>query len=126
MTTENKYTDDEKIEIANTIIRQMGGGGKLRAMVGAKEIYATDAGVQFSFKLCKKMNKCVVDLNGMDAYDVKFYKIPHFNANASPAAVDRYFDRLEKAKTPVVEFENVYHDQLAGVFESETGLDLSL
>ena len=126
MTTENKYTDDEKIEIANTIIRQMGGGGKLRAMVGAKEIYATDAGVQFSFKLCKKMNKCVVDLNEMDVYNVKFYKIPHLNPNCNSAALDRYFDRLKKAKTPIVEFENIYEDQLIGVFESETGLDLSL
>jgi len=126
MTTENKYTDDEKLEIANTIIGQMGGGGKLRAMVGAKEIFARDAGVQFSFKLCKKMNKCVVELNGMDTYNVQFYKIPHLNTNCNSAALDRYFDRLEKAKTPVVEFENVYYDQLIGVFEGETGLNLSL
>lgn len=126
MTTENNYTKDEKMDIANTIIRQMGGGGKLRAMVGAKGIYATEAGVQFSFKLCRKMNKCVVDLNEMDAYSVKFYKIPHLNLNCDSAALDRYFDRLEKAKTPIVEFENIYGDQLIGVFESETGLDLSL
>jgi len=110
MTTENKYTDDEKLKIANTIVRQMGGGGKLRAMVGAKEIFARDAGVQFAFKMFKKANKCVIDCTDNDTYNMSFYKIPHFNANASSSALDRYFDRLEKAKTPVIEFDNIYYD----------------
>jgi len=124
MAQENKHTS--KTEIANTIINQMGGGGKLRAMIGAKDIYALDAGVQFAFKLCKKMNKCVVDLNQDDLYNVKFYKIPHLNPNCTPAALDRYFKNVDKATTPVAEFENIYADQLNSVFESETGLYLSL
>lgn len=126
MTQENKYTGDEQIEIANTIINQMGGGGKLRAMIGAKEIFARDAGVQFGFKLCKKMNKCIVELTDLDLYHVKFYKIPHFNPNCSPAALDKYFKNLDTANIPVSEFENVHADQLINIFESETRLELSL
>lgn len=120
----NNYTREKQIEIANTILQQMGGFGRLKAMVGIHNHCAKDAGLQFSFKGSRKMNKVVVDLNSMDTYDVKFYKIPTLRSNCSPKALDKYFENIEKCKVPVAEVDGVYYDQLIETFEHTTGLDL--
>ena len=105
------YTDKEKMEIATTIIQQLGGGGKLRAMVGASDIFALDAGVQFSFKGSKKANKIVINLTDMDLYNVIFYKINMKN--------------IDKSMIPVETIEGAYDDMLKPIFEETTGLYLS-
>lgn len=109
------YTDNEKIEIANTIIRQMGGGGRLKAMVGAKDIYALDSGVQFRFMGSKKANKVVIDYTPDDLYKMTFLKVGRFNKKT-------YEIKVETVET----VEGVYNDQLKPIFEETTGLYLSL
>jgi len=91
-------------EMRNEIVRQMGGFGKLRAMVGAT-IMRLDNGVSIKFKGSRKTN-CVEILynEGTDSYDVTFYK--GFNV--------------------VEQMEDIYCDQLKPVFERTTGLYLSL
>ena len=121
-----EYTRDEQIEIANTILQQMGGHGRLKAMVGINKHCALNAGLQFSFKGSRKMNKVSIELNSMDRYDVKFYKIPTLRSDCSPNALDRYFENIEKCKTPVAEFGGLYSDMLINTFEDTTGLRLSL
>jgi len=131
MENKNNYTDAEKLEIANTIIRQMGGAGKLRAMVAAKDILATDAGVQFSFKGCKKTDKVVIELTPMDTYNVKFFK----SAKYSPSCriikghvvecKSTFEERLKKSMIPVEVAEGAYDDMLKPIFEEFTGLYLS-
>ena len=121
---ENNYTRDEKIEIANTIIDQMGGYRRLSAMVGIKDHCALDAGLQFGFKGSRKINKVSIELNAMDTYNVKFFKIPTLRSNCGPKALDKYFEKIEICKTPVAEFDNLYCDQLVDTFEQTTGLDL--
>lgn len=106
------YTKDEQMEIAKTIIGQMGGQGKLRAMVGAHDFIVTDSGVQFGFKGSKKANKVVIDLTPMDLYDVKFYKINMRN--------------IDKSLIPVDTTEGAYDDMLIDLFEGATGLSLHL
>ena len=49
MTAINNNTKDAQMEIANTIIRQMGGAGRLGAMIGAKNFLALNSGVRFDF-----------------------------------------------------------------------------
>lgn len=108
------YTDEEKMEIANTIIRQMG-GGRLRAMVGACDILALDAGVQFRFKGSKKANKVTIELTLMDTYNVTFYKIGRLNKKTFDMPIE-----------VVNKTEGAYEDMLIPLFEKTTGLYLSL
>lgn len=115
-----EYTNEEKIEIANTIIRQMGGSGKLRAMVGMSDALALGAGVQFSFKGSRTMNKVKIELTPDDLYNISFYHIPKLNRKN----LDAYFKKLETCNTPVKAVDGVYNDQLIDIFESTTGLYL--
>jgi len=109
-----KYTDEEKMNIASEIIKQMG-GHKMVVMTGARNILATDSGVQFSFPGCKKANKIVIDYTDMDLYTMKFYKVGRLNKKTFDIPVIK-----------VSEHENLYHDMLKEVFEKETGLYTSL
>jgi len=94
---------------AETIIQQMGGSGKLRAMVGATQFAFDDSGVRFSFKGCRKANKCVVELTAMDTYNLKFYRYSPTKGTCD-----------EKQA-----YEGVYCDQLIELFEGYTGLYLT-
>lgn len=98
------------LTVANTIIQQMGGFGKLQAMVSANTFVGDDNSVQFKFKGCRKANICKVTLLPSDTYLFQLYR---FN--------NKTFD-LDK----VYELEGAYNDMLKPVFESETGLYLSL
>ena len=120
----SENTREEQIEIANTILNQMGGFGKLKCFVGINNHCALDAGLQFSFKGSRKMNNVSIELNSMDTYDMKFFKIPTLRSNCSPKALDKYFENIEKCKIPIAEFNGMYYDQLVEVFEETTGLDI--
>ena len=120
------YTREEQVEIATQIIAQLGGFGKLKAMVGINNHCALDAGLKFSFKGSRKMNVCTIELNSMDTYDVKFYKVPKLNPYGDAKSLDRYFMRLEKSKMPLVKFDGLYNDDLINTFQETTGLYLSL
>ncbi len=98
------------MEIARTIIAQMGGQGRLKAMVGATNFVSTNRGVMFSFKGSKIANKIDISLTSLDLYDIKFYKINMRN--------------LADSIIPVEEVEGVYNDMLVEIFEKTTGLYL--
>lgn len=98
------------IEVATTIINQMGGVGKLHSVVGAYNFVAIDQGVQFSFKGSKKTNKVVITLTPMDLYNVNFYKIN--------------MKDIDKSLIPVAESDMIYADMLIELFEKTTGLYL--
>jgi hypothetical protein len=104
------YTREEKIAIANEILRQLGGGGRLKAMIGMHGQVALDSGLQFSFKGSRKYNKCIIRLDGSDTYTFELWQF-------SP-----------KHLTCTLKYTNsgVYNDMLVGLFESLTGLYLSL
>ena len=97
------------MQVAETIIRQMGGFGKLTAMIGASDFAADETSVQFSFKGCRKANKCRVTLLADDTYRCELFR----------------FDRSFNMHT-VYSQDGLYWDMLKPVFESETGLYLSL
>ena len=96
---------------AQTIIDQIGGTGRLQAMLGTKAIACIDSAITFDFKGNRKMNKCrIAYCEGSDLYSVEFFK---------------YFPRkLTCAK--VQEFAGIYADQLVNLFETTTGLYLTL
>ena len=107
-------TDKERrAEVAGTIVAQMGGFNKLEAAVGASNWTALENGLQFSFKGSRKANKCVVKLNGLDYYDVEFWKV---NLRAKDPC-----KLVSETAAPGLCF-----DQLIEYFEGQTGLYLRI
>ena len=109
-----KFSAEEKQQIAKTIISQMGGAGRLSAMIAFYNVaLASDdkgnTGVSFHFRGSRKATICQVIYNyATDLYDVKLY-------------------RIRKAELiNVAEIDGAYCDQLVEFFESNTGLYLSL
>lgn len=103
-------TREEQIEIANTIISQLG-GKKFIAMTGAKDIFALEEGVSFKVPgtLTKNhINYIKVWLDPSDTYTVEFWK----------------YEKMRGDK--ISEHSMVYYDQLQDIFTAETGLDTRL
>lgn len=93
---------------AITILKQLGGVGKLKMMTGAYNFLAHDHGVSFRFKnKGKRVNAISVTLNSMDLYHVTFENVRGINMNV------------------VKEYKDVYFDQLIPIFEETTGLYLT-
>jgi len=97
--------------VAETLLQQLGGAGMLRAMLGTKAILVDGNSVTFDFRMVRKANRCKVTYQpGLDVYRVEFYLV-----------------RANRAICNLVEsFDLVYADQLRGLFESTTGLRMSL
>lgn len=92
-----------------TILQQIGGAGRVWAMLGGK-VAIIDNGLQIDFKGCRKANKVQIKLQADDTYSMTFYK---FNR--------RTFD------CPVVgERNGVFAGNLTTQFEQFTGLALRL
>lgn len=103
---------------ANETLRQLGGTGRLKAMIGATNFFHENDGrtLRFHFAMCKTAKVVTITLNGLDLYDVKFIK---------PGRLSRKTFTISPAKV-TGEFENVYADDLKSLFEEFTGLRLSL
>jgi len=108
-------------KVANTILKQMGGWGRIRMMIGAKNAASYKAagesksgeglgGVSFRFPRPGgggRPNYVKIILNGKDLYDVSFGSI--------------HGSRFKVTKT----YNDVYASKLKSIFEKETGLYLS-
>lgn len=99
-------------DTASTLIKQLGGMGKLVAMVGAKEFTRTERNghpaLSFKFKGSTKANYVIIRLDPSDTYTLQFGKIVKYDLK------------------PTGEFHGIYADQLKRTFEKFTGLYLSL
>ena len=97
-------------EIAATILKQMGGSGRLKAMLGAKNFL--DHGKALSFKFPNRKssrgNYVKITLRPDDTYDMEFSKIVKYDAKL------------------VKKYSGIYADQLKSIFERQTGLRVSL
>ena len=93
------------VAVAEIIWRQLG-GNKLKAMVGAYNVYAGDKSLNFYFKAKarNKANAVKVKLTPGDTYDVEFWKI----RGSSAVKVSGHSD--------------IYAEDLRRLFEDETGL----
>ncbi len=99
---------DKNMSIANEIIRQMGGTGRLNAMTGAKHFIAIENGIQFKIgRNAKSVNTVRIVLNGMDLYDVEYGRTHGMNYKIKASS------------------EGIYNDMLKADFERETGMYLS-
>jgi len=96
---------------AQVVIQQMGGAGKLQAMIGAKNFIQSqkDNYLQFQYMTGakNKANRLRITLNAKDLYDVEFFVV-------------RKGEKIVKEA-----FEDVWNDQLIKLFEDSTSLYLS-
>jgi len=97
----------DRMEIAKTILMQMGGTGRLNTMVGANNYISHGDGVSFRFKGSKHSNYLKVTLNVLDTYDMEFGKV------------------WGTKYTVKKEYDGVFFDQLKELFEKTTGLYLT-
>ena len=101
-------------QIAITVAQQMGGFGRLSAMVNGRDWLTLEHGIQFTFSGKRGVNKCLVMLDDMDTYTMQFW----------------YCKTMRKAPWVVSdmkkEYTGVYNDILVELFEKYTGLYLSL
>jgi len=97
---------------AQTVISQLGGAGRLKAMIGAKNFVQSqaDSWVKFQFMsgAKNKANRLRITLNSQDLYDLTFFTV-------------RKGEMVVKE-----EFSDIYCDQLVSIFEDSTSLYLSL
>jgi hypothetical protein len=94
-------------QIATTIAAQI--GNRAFAMMGAKNLLASERALQFKIgRNAKGVTHVTVTLDPTDTYTVKFDRVRKYVAK------------------PVAEVEGVYVDSLRSVIESNTGLYLSL
>jgi hypothetical protein len=97
-------------QIGKTILDQMGGYGRLRAMLGIQQLMDIPRGVGFKWpnRQRSRGNYVEITLRGDDTYDMEF-----FNVSA-------------RGKKSVKKFRGLYFDQLVEIFEKHTGWYLRL
>lgn len=98
---------ERDIQIAKTILMQLGGSNRLQVFTGAYNFVAVPYGVSFRIKN-RKVNYVKIVLNAMDTYDVEFGLIRGANYKV------------------VKELNGIYNDQLVEVFTRYTGMVLRL
>lgn len=97
------------MEVAKEILRQLGGQGRLKMMINAKDYVALPDGVQFRMMPGKDgVNLAEIRLNGNDLYDVKFKRVRGANVYLKAAQ------------------QNVYVDMLPAVFRNVAGLAIQI
>ena len=96
-------------DVANTIYRQLG-GNRFRVMTGAKNMVSHEFALSMKIGRNKtNANFMVVELNGLDLYDVTFAKLTKMG-------------EMKSVKT----YDNIYNDMLVSIFESHTGMYTTL
>lgn len=98
--------------IATTILEQLGGAGRLVAMMGARNFLDLGDGLQFKLGrgAANKATHLTITLTADDLYTVRFQRV-----------AKRGLEISEKGTT-----EGVYADQIRGLIERETGMYLSI
>ena len=110
---------------ADTILKQMGGYGKLRMFLGVKHIVydKKNMSIQFKFpnKKRSKPNFVVVKLLPTDLYQMDFYRVGK-KKHSDPVYAN--LGVKEEYKKHLQSFDGLFWDQLIPTFEEETGLAL--
>ncbi len=111
-------TKEEHTQVAETILEQMGGRGRIGAMIGVKRTYLRNdtqgGGVTLTFRgrANKQINMVDILLDATDTYTMTF---------------SAFRGKLGyETKKIVKECSSIYADMLKPVFEDITGLYLSL
>lgn len=117
----SNLTQDERKQIAMTILSQLG-GNKMKVMTGAKNMSYTKEG-NLIFQLPRgfakqKISAVEIALNGNDLYDIYFRQITNRKDKALGIMVPTVVD--------IKTVNDVFCEDLRRIFEEETGLYTSL
>lgn len=99
------------MNFAQTILQQLG-GKRFAMMTGAKNFLQDDVIQKLTMKIgrnAKKVTHVTISVNALDLYDITFLNIRGFN---EPKVMSS--------------FENVYAENMREIFESQTGMYLTL
>ncbi len=97
--------------VAETILKQMGGSGRLRAMIGAHNFSTSGNDLSFLFPNRQRSKGNAVKVSydvGKDLYDMDFFNVSI------------------KGSKKVASFSDLYWDGLIETFQRQTGLALRL
>ena len=85
-------------EVANIIIQQLGGQGRLRAMLGAKNFVASPNSVSFQFPNPQRTlpNHIKITLNGLDLYDIEFGRTKKYEVISKVSKKDIYAESMKE------------------------------
>lgn len=103
------------------IILQQLGGNKFVAMTGSYDFVGLKDGLRMTLrKNMSKANRLEIKLNGLDYYDIVFYK--HLNGGISLKT-----GKVRETKDTVIQrFEDVDFESLQSIFTQVTGLNTYL
>ncbi len=108
-------------DFALTIVQQLGGRNKLKAMIAAHNLSYSreESSLSFRFKGSRECNHLKIILNPNDLYSLQFWKVP---------TVTQMLDGKGAMKEPTIvcQENDIFCDQLIEVFERVTGLYLHL
>jgi hypothetical protein len=98
-------------QVGDIILKQLGGMGRLKAMIGARNFVAHPKGVSFKWpaRQRSKGNYVLITLRGDDTYDMAF------------STVGNMGDEKKREK-----YTGIYNDMLIQTFSKQTGLALRL
>lgn len=100
-------------EIAQVILQQLGGTGRLAVMTGAKDFMAIENGVQFSIgRNAKSVNKVRIVLTADDLYNVEFGAVRRVKGVPTYKVLDST--------------QGAFADMLPQLFEAATGMYLTM
>ena len=120
----------EADSVAITILKQLGGVGRLRAMTGAYNFVDLGDGVAFKIKN-QRANYIKIKLNGKDLYDLEVGRIRGTTYKVVATHNDVYFDQLK----PLIEqatgmylslFANGGQTMETGIFKNLLDFDVEL
>ena len=110
----------KNMEIANTIMQQLG-GRRFVLFTGAKNMLAIDNGLRFTIgKNISKANRVEITLNGLDMYDMRFYKYSPAHMKVNHKAMTAEW--VDEKVVEVRKFADIFCDQLQELFTETTGL----
>ena len=108
------------VQKATTIINQLG-GNRFTAMTGSKNFLALENGVRMDLtRNSSGANKLEITLDGLDLYNMRFYKYTPGRLNK------KTFAFTDDKVTEIMDYTGIYADQLQDLFTATTGLDTSL
>ncbi len=121
--TEEINEQDDKMQVAKTILEQLGGARFVR-FTGAKNLVGGEDFLMFMlprtpFYTKDGINKVKITLTPMDVYKMEFWKLPSTVEVAEMTTTDAVKAVLPD---PIEVREDVYCDQLQQIFTKVTGL----
>lgn len=126
--------------VAQTILKQLGGARRLKAMIGAKNFIDGGSYLTFRFPMRNQKAFCKITVNGLDLYDMEIFTLRRprgekititeqmVEENPNMARMLGETITLPSMKPDIrktiAKQDNLYNDQLKSFFFKSTGLRL--